>query len=359
VSELTIGTRAVGTGHPTYFVADIAANHDGDLDRAVELIHLAADAGADAAKFQNFRADTIVSGPGFSNLSALAHQAKWSRSVVEVYRSAEVPLEWSEALKRACDDAEIDYFTTPYDLSMIPELSPYVAAWKIGSGDITWFEEIDVIAGDRKPVLLATGASTGAEVTAAVNRILRQTSDLVLMQCNTDYTGSTEAFRYIELRVLATYAKEFPDVVLGLSDHTPGHATVLGAVAFGASVVEKHFTDDPGRDGPDHPFSMSPATWRDMVDRTRELELALGTGEKRVMPNESETVVVQRRSLRATRDLAAGTVLAADDLIPLRPCPVDALPPYRIGELVGRPLERAIERGACVTLDDVADTPRR
>jgi N-acetylneuraminate synthase len=323
------------------------------------LIHLAASAGADAAKFQNFRADTIVSGPGFSTLSAMAHQAKWNRSVVEVYRNAEVPLEWSETLKRACDDAGVDYFTTPYDLSMIPVLSPYVAAWKIGSGDITWFEEIDAIASDGKPVLLATGASTGAEVTAAVQRIRRHTSDLVLMQCNTDYTGSTEAFQYIELRVLSSYAEEFPDVVLGLSDHTPGHATVLGAVALGASVVEKHFTDDPGRDGPDHPFSMAPATWRDMVDRTRELELALGTGEKRVMPNESETVMVQRRALRATRDLPAGTVLTSDHLIPLRPCPVDALPPYRIGELIGRTLQRPIESGTCVTLDDLARIEQR
>lgn len=354
MSELTIGTRVVGSGHPTYFVADIAANHDGNLERAVELIHLAAAAGAEAAKFQNFRADTIVSGPGFSNLSTMAHQAKWRRSVVDVYRSAEVPLEWSESLERACDDAAIAYFTTPYDLSMIPELSPYVAAWKIGSGDITWFEEIDVVASDGKPVLLATGASTAAEVTAAVTLILRHTTDLVLMQCNTDYTGSTEAFQYIELRVLSAYAKEFPDVVLGLSDHTPGHATVLGAVALGASVVEKHFTDDPGREGPDHPFSMNPTTWRDMVDRTRELELALGTGAKRVMLNEAETVVVQRRSLRAKRGLAAGTVVTADDLIPLRPCPVDALPPYRIGELVGRSLRRPVESGACVTLDDVA-----
>jgi len=286
-------------------------------------------------------------------LTGMAHQAKWKRSVVDVYRSAEVSLEWSATLKEACDSAGIDYFTTPYDLDMIPELSPYVAAWKIGSGDITWFEEIDTIAADGKPVLLATGASDETEVRSAVERVLRSTKDLVLMQCNTDYTGSTEAFRHIELRVLSTYASEFPGVVLGLSDHTPGHATVLGAVALGASVIEKHFTDDPGREGPDHPFSMSPATWREMVDRTHELELALGTGVKQVMPNEAETVVVQRRALRARHPLVEGTVLTHADLIPLRPCPRTALPPNRIGELVGRRLRRAVDQDACVTLDDV------
>ena len=128
------------------------------------------------------------------------------------------------------------------------------------------------------------------------------------MQCNTNYTGSIENFRHIHLNVLRTYRALFPDAVLGLSCHTPGHATVLGAVALGARVVEKHFTDDTRRDGPDHAFSMTPATWREMVDRTRELEYALGSAEKNVCGNEQETVVVQRRCLRAARDLAAGTV---------------------------------------------------
>jgi N-acetylneuraminate synthase len=343
----------VGGDRPTYFIADIAANHDGDLSRAIDLIHQAADAGAGAAKFQNFRADTIVSNRGFAALTSMAHQSKWNQPVVDVYRSAEVPLDWSVQLRASCDEAGIDYFTTPYDLEMIPRLSEYVAAWKIGSGDITWLEEIDALARDGKTVILATGASTADEVRAAVAVIRQSTDDLVLMQCNTDYTGSTEAFRHIELRVLATYRTEFPEVVLGLSDHTPGHATVLGAITLGARVIEKHFTDDPTRDGPDHPFSMSPVAWREMVDRARELELALGTGVKRVMPNEEETVIVQRRALRARHDLPSGTTLTANDLVPLRPCPIDATPPSRISELVGRRLRRSIEEGDCVLVDDL------
>jgi N-acetylneuraminate synthase len=127
-------------------------------------------------------------------------------------------------------------------------------------------------------------------------------------------------------------------MVLGLSDHTPGHATVLGAVALGARVVEKHFTDDTSREGPDHAFSMDPRTWREMVERTRELELALGDGVKRVEANERETVVVQRRCLRAKRDLPSGHVLTEEDLEPLRPAEPDGLPPYRSGEVVGRSL---------------------
>src|SRR5262249_13384674 len=131
---------------------------------------------------------------------------------------------------------------------------------------------------------------------------------------NTNYTGSLENFAYVNLRVIQSYALHWPGLPLGLSDHTPGHATALGAVALGARVIEKHFTDDTTRKGPDHPFSMTPATWRDMVDRTRELERALGDGVKRVEANEADTVVVQRRCLRAASSLPAGKVLAASDL---------------------------------------------
>ena len=355
MSQLTIGTTPIGGDHPTYFIADIAANHDGNIDRAVELVHLAAASGAQAAKFQNFMASTIVSDRGFSSLSDMAHQASWEQPVIDVYRAAEVPLTWTETLRDTCTDAGIDYFTTPYDLSMIPYLSSFVSAWKIGSGDITWFEEIDMIATDHKPVLLATGASTMAEVEAALDRISRHTVQIVVMQCNTDYSGSVEAFKNIELRVLSTYRERFPDFVLGLSDHTPGHATTLGAVALGARVIEKHFTDDTSRPGPDHGFAMDPTTWREMVDRTRELEAALGTGVKRVMPNEQETVIVQRRSLRARYDLDAGSRIRRDDLVPLRPCPPEGLSPNRIEEIEGKVLRRSVSEGECVTSEDVVE----
>lgn len=349
-----IGRHTVGLDHPTYFIADVAANHDGDLGRAKELIHLCAEAGANAAKFQNFRAETIVSDYGFKNLGGQqSHQASWKKSVFEVYKDASLPFEWTEELKLACDEAGIDYFTAPYDLDLIGDLSPHVCAWKVGSGDITWHENIERMARDGKPLLIATGAANLPEVRLAMEIAQRHTRDIVLMQCNTNYTAALENFRFIALNVLKAYSAEFPDVVLGLSDHTPGHATVLGAVTLGARVIEKHFTDDMARTGPDHAFSMSPAAWRDMVDRTRELELALGPSEKRVMENEAQTVVLQRRAVRTKRDIKAGVQISADDLIVLRPCPADALPPYRMNEVVGRSARRDIPAGDCVRLTDV------
>jgi N-acetylneuraminate synthase len=349
-----IGENAVGLGHPTYFIADIAANHDGDLERAKALIHSCAKAGANAAKFQNFRAETIVSDVGFEALgSQTAHQANWKTSVTDVYRAASLPMEWTQTLKQECDLAGIDYLTAPYDLDLIDDLSPFVVAWKLGSGDITWLENIERMASDGKPLLIATGAATLDDVRLALDAAGKFTSDIVLMQCNTNYSGSLENFRHVALNVLKTYAREFPDFVLGLSDHTPGHATVLGAVALGARAIEKHYTDDQDREGPDHGFSMDPGSWREMVDRTRELELALGPEEKRVMDNEAETVVVQRRAVRAATAIPAGHVIAKSDLSYLRPCPADALPPFRDGELIGKAATRDIEFGDCVRTTDV------
>jgi N-acetylneuraminate synthase len=334
--DIQIGSHYLGKDHPTYFIADISANHDGELERAKLLIHLAKESGADAAKFQNFRAPKIVSDFGFKSIgSQVTHQASWKKSVFEVYQDASIPFEWTPILKEECDRAGIDYFSSPYDFDAIDMLDPYVPAFKIGSGDITWLEALEKIAEKGKPVILATGASTIGEVQRAVRTILAINPQLVLMQCNTNYTASPENFDHIHLNVLKTYQTMFPEVVIGLSDHTFGSATVLGAVALGARVVEKHFTDDNTRTGPDHPFSMTPATWRDMVDRTRELERALGSADKFVAPNEIDTVVVQRRCLRAARDLRSGERISRDMIDVLRPAVNAAIMPYEIDAVIG------------------------
>jgi N-acetylneuraminate synthase len=344
--SLKLGKKTVGLEHPTYFVADISANHDGELERAKLLIRLCAEAGANAAKFQNFRAPKIVSDRGFQDLGTqLSHQAKWKKSVSEVYKAASLPWEWTPGLKQECEACGIDYFSAPYDLEAVDMLDAYVELFKIGSGDITWPEMLRKVASKQKPVLLATGASEIEEVQRAVEEILKINPRLVLMQCNTNYTASLENFRHIHLNVLATYRAMFPSVVLGLSDHTPGHATALGAVALGARVIEKHFTDDNRREGPDHPFSMTPQSWAEMVGKTRELEAALGSSRKYVADNERETVVVQRRCLRAARDLRAGTVLEAGMLEALRPAPRDAVMPFELPRVVGKKLARDLPAG--------------
>ncbi len=337
--EIRIGSHVLGEDHPTYFIADIAANHDGSLERAKMLIRLAAEAGANAAKFQNFRAPQIVSDYGFRSLGGQqSHQASWKKSVFEVYRDASIPFEWTEELKAECDAVGIDYFSAPYDFDAIDMLDPYVPAYKIGSGDITWPEALERIARKGKPVLLATGASDIGDVQRAVRTILAINPQLLLMQCNTNYTASLENFTHVHLRVLQTYRLMYPQLVLGLSDHTPGHAAVLGAVTLGARAVEKHFTDDNDRVGPDHKFALNPVDWAAMVENTRRLERALGSGDKFVAGNEAETVILQRRCLRAACDLPAGTVLTRDKIDVLRPAPADAIKPYDLENVVGKRL---------------------
>ena len=354
--ELKFGNQTVGENHPVYFIADIAANHDGDLNRAKMLIHLAKESGADAAKFQNFKAPKIVSDFGFKNLGGQkSHQAKWQKSVFEVYHDASVPDRWSEELKEACEKEGILYFSSPYDFESIDWLDQYIPVYKIGSGEIDWLESLERIASKQKPVLLATGAADMSDVSRAVETILKINPQLVLMQCNTNYTASLENFKYIHLRVLEMYHRLWPDLILGLSDHTPGHATVLGAVALGAKVIEKHFTDDNERIGPDHKFAMNPKSWEEMVLNTRQLEAALGSPEKKINENEKETAVIQRRCLRAARDIKAGERLTRDMIDVLRPATPGSLKPYEISAVIGKKVLSNLPYGKEITRQDLED----
>jgi sialic acid synthase SpsE len=354
-SAIHLDGRRISRADPVYFIAEIGSNFDRDLARAKELIHMAKEAGADAAKFQHYTASTLVSDTGFRQLGRRqSHQAAWKKSVFETYADASLNRDWTAELKSACDEVSITFMTSPYAPDLVDYVEPFVPAYKVGSGDITWPAIIERMASKGKPVLLATGASDMADVTRAMDTVLRHTGDVVLMQCNTNYTAGQDNYSYLQLNVLREFERLYPGVLLGLSDHMPGHVSVLGAVALGARVIEKHFTDSTDRDGPDHPFSMTPATWREMMDRTRELEAALGDGVKQIEDNERETVIAQRRCIRAARHLTEGTILDMDDLTMLRPCPPDAIAPFESERLVGRQLLRTVEAGAHLRWEDVA-----
>ena len=354
-TEVEIGKVRISQNDPTWFIADIAANHDGDLDRARSLIWKAKEAGADCAKFQHFVAGKIVSAAGFDALGAQsAHQAGWKRSVVEVYDAYHTRRDWTEALVETCHAADIDYMTTPYDMEAIASQAPHVPAIKVGSGDITFTPLLEACADLGKPVLLATGAATMADVEQAVATVLARNPGLVLMQCNTNYTGSEDNFAHVNLNVLKAFAVRWPGMPLGLSDHTPDHEAVLGAVALGARVIEKHFTDDNGREGPDHAFALDPVAWAAMVKATRRLEAAMGTGVKVIEGNEVETVVVQRRAIRVRSDLPAGHVLTLADVECLRPCPPEALDPRHLDAIIGRVLSTSLTAGKALTWPDLA-----
>jgi sialic acid synthase SpsE len=353
-SRITIGNRNISDSDPVYFIAEIGSNYDGDLNRAKDLIYMAKEAGAEAAKFQHYTANSLVSDFGFQKLgNSKSHQSSWKKSVYETYNDASINHEWTGVLHETCKEVGLSFFTSPYSFNLVDLVDEYVPAHKIGSGDITWIEIIEHIAKKGKPVLLATGASELVDVQRAVNAILNISGDLILLQCNTNYTAQSENYKSMQLKVIQRYQNIYPGIITGLSDHMPGFTAVLGSVALGAKVIEKHFTDSTERVGPDHSFSMTPETFREMVDQTRNLEDALGSREKRVEINEKETAILQRRSICASMPLLEGTLLERKHINVLRPCPENAIPPYELEKIMGKVLTRNIETGEQINWKDL------
>jgi N-acetylneuraminate synthase len=354
MKNLKIGDFEVGIDRKPYFIAEIGSNFDGSLSKAKDLIYLAKESGAQAAKFQHYTAEELVSDEGFRLLGAqVAHQKEWNGSVFEVYNKASLDKSWTHELADTCKKAGIHFMTSPYSTELVGYVDEFVPAFKIGSGDITCPKIIEEIASKNKPVLLATGASTIEDVTRSVKLIHKQNNQLILMQCNTNYAANKSDYKYQNLRVLETYKMLFPEAVLGLSDHTKEDLAVLGAYVLGARVFEKHFTDNNSNPGPDHKFAITPKEFSVMVQKTLELEALLGSHTKAVEVNEVETNVLQRRAIRARRKILAGDLLSENDVVFLRPCPKDALPPYLINELVGKMINIDVEKGQAIRLLDL------
>lgn len=352
--KFRIGNKYVGHKCPAYFIADIAANHNGNINKAIDLIYSAADSGANAAKFQHFEAETIVSDFGFKQLGRQkSHQATWKKSVFEVYKKASLPFKWTPILQKHCQKAGIEFLTSPYSLELVEKVNKYVSAFKVGSGDITWFEIIKKMSQKNKPVIIATGASTEKEVNNVINYVSKINKNLCIMQCNTNYTANYENFKFINLNFLEYLKKKYPNLILGLSDHTLGHSTVLGAITLGAKIIEKHFTLSNSLIGPDHKFSMTPKTWKDMVTACRELEWSLGNGIKKVEKNEKETVILQRRSIRAARNIIKGTRLKIKDVSILRPCPKNSIEPNLLKKIISKKINKTIEKGDIIKWQDL------
>lgn len=350
---MEIFRKKIGINNPTYFIVEIGSNFDGDLKRAKNLIEIAANSGADAVKFQHYTADTLVSDLGFNSLdnSVETHQSKWKESVSKTYDKASLNKDWTQELCEKAHQLDIGFFTSPYSIDLVDYVEPFVDAYKIGSGDITYTEIIEKISLKGKPVLIASGASNIVEVKKAMDIILKNTSDVCLMQCNTNYEGLIENAEYQNINVIKSFYKLYPDIIMGLSCHMPKWTSVLGSVALGSRIIEKHFTDDRERIGPDHGFAINPSEWEEMVKETRLLESMLGDGNKRVEKNEEQTAVVQQRSLRATKDLSVGTMIEKDCITSLRPCPKNGIKPYDIKEIVGKTLTKEIREGEHFTLE--------
>ncbi|MBU0459991.1 MAG: N-acetylneuraminate synthase family protein [Nanoarchaeota archaeon] len=339
--EVKVGERIVGEGHPCYIVAEIGSNFDGSIERAKKLIDLAKESGAEAVKFQSFKSEKIICGKAFEDKGGF--QALWDKSVEQVYKENEFPREWHKILFDYAASKGLHFFSAPYDFEAVELLDQIgVPAFKIGSGDITWLEMLEKIAKKNKPIILATGASTLAEIDEAVQTIKNAgNNQIILLQCVTNYPSKFES---ANLRVLESLKKTY-GCPIGYSDHTPGHTVPLGTVALGGCVIEKHFTDDKRRPGPDHHYSMDVKDFKEMCEQIRKLEKSMGSPLKRIYKEENETVVLQRRCLRAKQDLSKGEIITRENINVLRPAPDDAMYPKYIKKVVGKILKEDINKG--------------
>ncbi len=349
-----IGKRVVSINNPTYFIAEIGSNFDGNLNRALDLIKLAKDSGADAVKFQHYTAESLVSDEGFKSLGGkAAHQKEWEKSVFKTYEKASLNKEWTSILYEECQINNIEFLTSPYSLNLIDYVAPYLNAFKIGSGDINWHTSLKKAGEFGKPILIGTGASDLEEVKQAVKATKLDDKFICIMQCNTSYTLDDSNFDYANLNVIDTYKKVFPNSIIGLSCHLKDHLSVLIAVSKGARIIEKHFTDDNERIGPDHKFALNPLEFKAMVNETRKLERLLGDGIKKKEDNEAETSILQRRSLCTVKNIKIGQVLKEEDLEPLRPAPEGSFNAQEISKIIGKKATKNLVKGKVILSEDL------
>ena len=303
--SVRIGLRQVGDGQPCYVIAEAGANHNRDLGMGKALIDVAADAGADAVKFQTYSAETLYSRhtPRFSYLEGVSDQDTW-----ELIKGIELPREWQGDLAAHAAARGIQFLSTPFDYRAVDELAALgVPAYKIASFEIVDLPLIGYAAAQGRPMIISTGLATYEDIADAVQACAGAGNrDVVLLQCASLYPAPPAR---MNLRAMATMRAAF-NAPVGLSDHSLGIHVAVAAAGLGAAVVEKHFTLDRTLPGPDHPFAVEPSELAEMVRQIREVEAALGDGLKLgPAAEELEMHEKARRSLVAARAIPAGTVI--------------------------------------------------
>jgi pseudaminic acid synthase len=347
-ATVTIGGREVGCGQRPYVIAELSANHGGDLDRALAIVRAARDEGADAIKLQTYTADSmtlnvdrpeLVIGPG----------SLWSgQRLHELYANAALPLEWHGPLFEEANRVGIDCFSSPFDLEAVEFLEQFnPAAHKIASFELVDLDLIRAVAATGRPVIMSTGMASAAEIDDAVAAAQAGgASEIVLLRCNSGYPAPLDE---MDLVTISDMRRRW-GLAVGLSDHTLGSVAAVVAVSLGACVIEKHLTLSRSDPTPDSAFSMEPGELRELVVAVGEASAALGA--VRYGPSAGEAPSLKlRRSLWWVADLAPGAVVRAGDLRALRPA--DGASPKHRPSIVGSRVVRAVRAGDPVLLTDV------
>jgi N-acetylneuraminate synthase/N,N'-diacetyllegionaminate synthase len=344
-NKIKIGDRCVGAGEPCFIIAEAGVNHNGRVALAKKLIDVAAAAGADAVKFQTFRAEDVITAG-----AAKARYQEQSTGTDESQLEMIKKLELSQAdFKKLSDYARrqgIIFLSTPFDKGSVDFLDKLgVPAFKIASGEITNFPLLQYIARKKKPVILSTGMSTLGEIADALDVIKAGgTGEIILLHCVSCYPARIQD---TNLRVIETLRNAFK-LPVGLSDHSPGVTIPVSAAALGACVIEKHFTLDKKLPGPDHRASLEPDELKAMVRAIRDVAGAMGNGKKRLTAEEKDVKKAARRSIVAGRDIPAGTIITEAMLAIKRPG--TGIEPKRLATIIGRKTKTIIRRDELIDL---------
>lgn len=344
---MMIGGRAVGRGAPVFVIAEAGVNHDGDIAKARALVDAAADAGADAVKFQTFDADSLAT----AGAPKAAYQEDGTEeSQLEMLRRLELSEEAHQTLKAHAESRSVLFLSTPFDLSSVEMLERLgVAAIKVGSGETTDLPLLRRIAATGRPVIHSTGMADLEEVTAAVQTYREAgCTELALLHSVSMYPADPDD---VNLRAMATLAETF-DVPVGFSDHTLGTLVTVAAVAAGACIVEKHLTLDRGGRGPDHHASIESADFAAMVRDIRQVERALGDGVKAPVAGEADIARVARKSVVVVRDIAQGAEITREALDVLRAS--GGISPARLETVLGKRARERIIAGTTLHEDMLA-----
>ena len=344
-----IGGKQIGDGHPCFIIAEAGVNHNGNLEMALQLVDAAADAGADAVKFQTFKAEKLI--------SASAPKAEYQKATTGTdERQLEMVrrLEMSEAMTRAAADYAakrgVLFLSTAFDEDSVDFLDQLdVPAFKVGSGDLTDLPLLEFIGHKRKPVILSTGMAYLEEVEAAFETLLASgCAEIALLQCVSAYPADPEA---ANLKVIHTLREHF-DVPIGFSDHSLGSELAIAAVALGATVIEKHITLDVNLPGPDHRVSLTPDPFKNMTRSIRLVEAGLGDGVKRPTAGEQNVRDVARRSIVAACPIPQGAIVTREMLAFKRPG--TGISPADWNKVVGRHTTREISFDSIIAVEDLA-----
>ena len=351
-ARIKVGSRWVGAGEPCYVIAEAGSNHNGNLGQALAMIDVAREAGADAVKFQGFRARTLY--PETAGKSAYL---KDERAIYDIIQAMEMPLEWLPVLADHCRARSVDFLCTPFDEAWVDALDPYVPAFKVASYELSHLPLVRRVLERGKPTFVSTGASVLAEVMRVVE-LAREVGNerIVLLQCTAAYPTPPAD---VNARAIVTL-REATGCHVGLSDHSrdPVIAPVV-AVALGAVVIEKHFTLSNRLPGPDQRFAVEPGELQALVRAVREAQAVLGTGAKQVLAIERELHGFARRSVFSVRALGAGEAFSEENVRVLRNgTNPPGLPPEEYPELLGKRAACDIAAGSPITVSMVRDESR-